>query len=367
VKAIEAGLASRDAPARSPLAEPELWAIEVELSDGDARVAMSTIDAVEQRRGRIPATTYLRARAALLTGSETARAIAERASALSTSMSDFHELVLLSAQAWAAAGEPKRAAAFARDLVDNVAAPDCLRMQAQDLLGGARSTSAGASLPPASRASVGAIARASVAPPAGPPSRSQSSRPTPLGPEAAGSRARSVPPPAPAGGEALDSLGLPAGALDAAAETGASSADPPRTPLEVRVHCTLLTRELGRALREEGLDPRCDLDGLEMAQRHLREALPEAGQRALRGDEQRQLARYGAFLSELLARRLGARWAEPVPPDAQRWAMLLPSASRAEPTRVWPFARVARFAVMGHKERDLVSYYLEIEARTRAP
>ena len=40
-------------------------------------------------------------------------------------------------------------------------------------------------------------------------------------------------------------------------------------------------------------------------------------------------------------------------------------ASRTELTRVWPFARVARFAVMGHKERDLVSYYLEVEARTR--
>jgi hypothetical protein len=32
---------------------------------------------------------------------------------------------------------------------------------------------------------------------------------------------------------------------------------------------------------------------------------------------------------------------------------------------VWPFARVLRFVAMGHKERDLVSYYLELQARAR--
>jgi hypothetical protein len=36
-----------------------------------------------------------------------------------------------------------------------------------------------------------------------------------------------------------------------------------------------------------------------------------------------------------------------------------------EPTRVWPFARVLRFVAMGHKERDLVAYYLELEASSR--
>jgi hypothetical protein len=46
--------------------------------------------------------------------------------------------------------------------------------------------------------------------------------------------------------------------------------------------------------------------------------------------------------------------------------MLIPSISRPEEVvRVWPFARVARFVAMGHRERDLVSYYLELEARAR--
>ena len=35
-------------------------------------------------------------------------------------------------------------------------------------------------------------------------------------------------------------------------------------------------------------------------------------------------------------------------------------------TRVWPFGRVARLVAMGHKERDLVSYFFELRvARAR--
>jgi hypothetical protein len=368
LKAVEKALAARDAPAIGPLADPELWAIEIALSESEPRLAIPTIDAVEQRRGRIPATTYLRARAALLMGSEKPRAIAERASALSTSMSNFHELQLLSAQAWAAAGEPKRAVAFARDLVENGAAPDSIRMHAQDLLGATQPSRASPSAPPSAHARVDAPSRAPSIPPgaATSASRSNASRPaTPPATEGGGARGWSLPPAALTSGEPLESLGLPAGAVDAGFDSGSSPSDVPRTPLEARVHCTLLARELGRALREDGAEPRCDVDGLEMAQRHLRETLPEAGSRPLRPDEQRQLVRHGALLSELLARKLGARWVDLGAPDPQRWTMSVPSASRAEATRLWPFARVARFAAMGHKERDLVSYYLEVEARTR--
>jgi hypothetical protein len=364
LKAVEGALAAREAPTGGPLVDPELWAIELSLSEGETRLASATIDAVEQRQGRIPATAYLRARAALIGRTEPARAIAERASALSTSMPDFHELWLLSAQAWAAAGEPRRAAAFARDLVDNASAPDAIRMQAQDILDGA----------PPSRTSLAALPRAApesaarvptIPPPPSTPSSRTSLRPgAAFTAEAAGTASWSVPPPALAGGEPLESLGLPAGALDTG-EPPLTPGDVPRTPLEARIHCTLLTRELGRSLREEGAEPRCDIEGLEIAQRYLREALPEAGTRPLRPEEQRYVTQHGAFLSELLARKLGARWVDLASPDAQRWAMLVPSVSRSELTRVWPFARVARFAVMGHRERDLVSYYLEIEARTR--
>jgi hypothetical protein len=34
-------------------------------------------------------------------------------------------------------------------------------------------------------------------------------------------------------------------------------------------------------------------------------------------------------------------------------------------TRVWPFARLLRYVAMGPKERDLVSYYLELKWRSR--
>jgi len=34
-------------------------------------------------------------------------------------------------------------------------------------------------------------------------------------------------------------------------------------------------------------------------------------------------------------------------------------------TRTWPIGRVYRFVALGHTERDLVSYYLDIEARAR--
>ena len=76
--------------------------------------------------------------------------------------------------------------------------------------------------------------------------------------------------------------------------------------------------------------------------------------------------RHGAFLSELIARRLGGAWVEVQSRDAGTWAMLVPSRSRPdELVRVWPFGRVLRFVAMGHRERDLVSYYLELEGRSR--
>jgi hypothetical protein len=34
-------------------------------------------------------------------------------------------------------------------------------------------------------------------------------------------------------------------------------------------------------------------------------------------------------------------------------------------TRTWPIGRVYRFVALGNSERDLVSYYLDLEARAR--
>ena len=67
---------------------------------------------------------------------------------------------------------------------------------------------------------------------------------------------------------------------------------------------------------------------------------------------------HGAFLSEILARRLGAEWTDLAISEMGYWAMNVPPG-----TRVWPLGRVIRYVTMQHRERDLVSYFLELQAR----
>jgi hypothetical protein len=74
-----------------------------------------------------------------------------------------------------------------------------------------------------------------------------------------------------------------------------------------------------------------------------------------------ELRRHGALLSEIIARALGGVWVDIAPSEPGYWTMSVPPA-----TRTWPIGRVYRFVALGHTERDLVSYYLDIEARVRA-
>ena len=85
---------------------------------------------------------------ALIARSEDPRAVAERVSALSTSMPTFHELELLAAEAWAAAGDARRASAFARDVLENATAPDSIRIRAHEVLASGGSPSFRRSAPP---------------------------------------------------------------------------------------------------------------------------------------------------------------------------------------------------------------------------
>ena len=371
--AVEAALSALQAPTAGPLADPELWNIELKLCQGDASNAAEQLDAVEQRRGRLPATTYLRARAALIARSEDPRAVAERVSALSTSMPTFHELELLAAEAWAAAGDARRASAFARDVLENATAPDSIRIRAHEVLASGGSPSFRRSAPPGEPTTM-AEARSKRAPSVPPmptapriptatmPSRTEmGTTAPPFRVEPLGERRWSAPPPRGVEAETVETLSLPPGAH---ADQASEANEPPRTPKEARITCTFLARELARELRlRHGIELHSDLEGLETAQRYLREAAVDA---QTRGTDERDVLRNGGFLGELLARRLGARWADLDAVDPRRWAMLVPSASRPdEVARIWPFARVARFVAMGHKERDLVSYYLEVEARSR--
>jgi len=392
--AMEAAISAREAPARGPLAETALWNLESRLARGELAGVPEQIDEIEKRRGRAPGTTYLRARLALLTRSEEPRVIAERASALSTSMVGFHEVELLAAQAWMAAGDGRRARAYARDLNENVSADEVLRTQALAILNGSGPESSAAhtavvgSAAPASPKlhvdpieALQAIPRPPRAPSASelsaagassePPMRSLSSssmRSLPPGTsfppyrvEARGDRSPTSLAQSTAETERLETLSLPPGVQ---AEPPPSS-DPPRNPGAARLACTYLARELGRELRlRHGVDIRDDVDGLETAQRYLRETFVDG--RVRTPDEEREIMRHGAMLSELVARHLGGTWIEVQSRDAGTWAMLVPSRSRPqEILRVWPFGRVLRFVVMGHRERDLVSYYLELEGRSR--
>lgn len=423
LEAIEASLATREAPTRGPLTETALWNLEAKLARGETTGVLEHIDAVERRRGRVPGTLYLRARLALMTGTEDARSIAERVSSLSTSMAaPFHELELLAGQSWAQAGDLRRARAFAHDLQDSVTADDVLRMQAMELMDTLGPASmAGAVIEPKPIVSVPsptetrrqerpprkpdakkleasvsaadvAIPRPPRAPsgtdvepspsatpptkthPGFPPASTPPSRPSaevrsptpgtslpPFRTEPRGGRPAMSSPPADGIAEQVELLSTPEGLMDQPLPSG----ELPRTHSAARVMCTLLARELGRELRmQHAIELRGDVEGLEVAQRYLREGTAGGPARSL--DEQRETLRYGAFLAELLARRLGARWVDLESKEPGRWAMLVPSKTRPdEVIRVWPFARVLRFVAMGHKERDLVAYYLELERRSR--
>jgi hypothetical protein len=131
----------------------------------------------------------------------------------------------------------------------------------------------------------------------------------------------------------------------------------PKSILEARVQFTLLARELGVDYRKKrGVTLRTDVSGIEAIQAVLLETF--ANHLVKTPDDARELRRHGALLSELLARRLDAEWIDISPAELGRWSMLVPPN-----TRVWPFGRVARLIQMGHKERDLVSYFFELQSR----
>lgn len=157
------------------------------------------------------------------------------------------------------------------------------------------------------------------------------------------------------GDELVEHLPLPPGI---GADSMAADALP-KSVLEARVQFTMLARELGLDYRlKRGIDLRADVSGIEAMQSVLLETFPSRLVKS--GDEAYELRRHGALLSEILARRLDAEWLDISPNDLGHWAMIVPP-----DTRVWPFGRVARLVAMGHKERDLVAYFLELKSRAR--
>lgn len=132
--ALARAVGNRPMPAKGPLADAELWELELQLADGDTTGALERLDAFERGRGRGPGTTYLRTRLSLLTGAEPVVLLAERASSMAMGMSAFGELELLAAEAWAKAGDLRRALPYARDLIDAPHADAELKARARALV-----------------------------------------------------------------------------------------------------------------------------------------------------------------------------------------------------------------------------------------
>ena len=155
--------------------------------------------------------------------------------------------------------------------------------------------------------------------------------------------------------ENAETLPLPAGLTEDMLAGGVI----PRTPDEVRIACTRMSRELARDYRLwYGSRIQISAIAIETMQRHLLTRWPNG---VVPGDDSTfELRRHGALLSEILARALGGHWVDVSPSEVGYWAMFVPPA-----TRTWPFGRVVRFVTMGHREKDLVSYYLELASRAR--
>lgn len=127
--------------------------------------------------------------------------------------------------------------------------------------------------------------------------------------------------------------------------------------LDVRRHHTGLSRELGRLYRTQlGVELRVDVASVEAMQAELLQRYGATGVRTAAAAE--DVRRHGAFLSEILARTLEGQWVDVSAPDVGHWVMALP-----REVHVWPFGRVLRLIATGYRERDLVSYYLELCAR----
>ena len=155
------------------------------------------------------------------------------------------------------------------------------------------------------------------------------------------------------GAELARELSLPPGVTP----VGEVALEPlPQSVLEARIRFTMLSRALGERYAARGVDLRCDVErdrgDADLPVRDVPVARgAHAGRGAARPRARRVLERDPLARSR---RGVGGHRRDRV----GHWAMVVPPN-----TRVWPFGRVMRLVAMGHKERDLVSYYLELSTR----
>ena len=151
---------------------------------------------------------------------------------------------------------------------------------------------------------------------------------------------------------------LPTGGDEAMLQVGARPLDALRT----RIAMTRLARDVGRDYRLwYGTMLKTDLLAIDAMQRHLRRRFPdEAIDDAHTRQLEAELMRHGALLSEILARSFGAEWVDVSSEHPGQWAMIVPP-----DVRVWPIGRVFRFFRQGHRESDLVAFFLDLETYSK--
>jgi hypothetical protein len=358
----------RDLRARataSAIAQPRLH----QLAATFARTGKTPPLGTTQRlTGALHLVDELRKHTELLKGGAHIREVAEFLTAMTERAASAPDLAILAARAWLAAGEPAHARHFAKLVVEGRSFSDESRILALEILDSTTVTHE-SMVPPPSR-------------PIQPSpvivfSESDPDRPAPPGaslPPSAPDIEQAIPdtermPDAPvprvaraAAGpsrpEIIETLSLPPGLDESILEPGAT----PRTPDEARVAMTRLARELARDYRLwYGTTLKTDVIAVDAMQGHLRRrfaegALDEKHARQLRVE----LTRHGAMLSEILARRLCAEWTDLESQEPGHWAMSVPPG-----VLVWPIGRVYRFFRQGHREADLVAFYMELERVTR--
>ncbi len=349
------------------LADPDLEVLDLRLTAGDTRGVDAELERLERGRGPSAGSRYIRARAALLRGDEPPSSVAQTLSQIVDEDSRFHEASLQAARAWLAAGETGRARYYARRIVEDATAGDSERLLGLEILEATAATSESHSPPPIVAGPVEVMPpRFAMVPVRAPLFPTLGSMPPPLAlpvmqtdpPPAVEMRERVAPRPARAvryNGELVESLALPMGA----SESILGPNELPTTASQARVAMTRLARDLARDYRLwYAKTLRCNVMAVEAMQQHLAKRF--AGAPIAEPVVAWELRRHGALLSEIIARALDGDWSDIAPSEPGYWAMLVPPS-----TRTWPIGRVYRFVALGNSERDLVSYYLDLETRVR--